>query len=505
MNVRDGSSYGAQPFERIPSGVQGFDVALRGGFLKGGIYLILGRPGAGKTILGNQLCFNHVAAGGRAVYVTLLVETHSHMMAHMSSFTFFNPEVIGDSVYYVSGYRVSEQDPLSEMLTFLQRLIQDRRATMLVLDGLDMVEELAVSDLAYREFLHKLHIYAATVGCTTFLLSHVYSANPSHPEHVAVDGIVELQDNHVGLRAVRELEIRKFRGSDYLRGRHNFEITPAGIIVHPRIEAIYTTPPEFAQEQRVRMTFGVQSLDEMLHGGLLSSSTTALFGVGGSGKTILGLHFLAAGASEGQQGLYFGFYEPPPRLISKADGIGLNFRKHVEQGTIEVLWQPPLEGVLDRLAERMLDAVQRKRVKRLFIDGINAFELAADYPVRIGSFFSALGNELRALDVTTLLSIELTDLFGPSVKLPFHGISATIENIIFLRYVELRSQLYRLISILKMRESAYDSTIREFKISSGGIEVASTFESAEAILTGLARPIAAVGNLTLYGEGTQEP
>jgi circadian clock protein KaiC len=53
--------------------------------------------------------------------------------------------------------------------------------------------------------------------------------------------------------------------------------------------------------------------------------------------------------------------------------------------------------------------------------------------------------------------------------------------------VELRSQLYRLISIMKMRESQYDSGIREFSITDQGILVADTFSSAEAILTGHAR------------------
>jgi circadian clock protein KaiC len=56
-----------------------------------------------------------------------------------------------------------------------------------------------------------------------------------------------------------------------------------------------------------------------------------------------------------------------------------------------------------------------------------------------------------------------------------------------LRYVELRSRLYRLISIMKMRESRYDTSIREFSITDEGLEVASSFESAEQILSGLAR------------------
>ena len=61
------------------------------------------------------------------------------------------------------------------------------------------------------------------------------------------------------------------------------------------------------------------------------------------------------------------------------------------------------------------------------------------------------------------------------------------RTVILLRYVELRSQLYRLMSVLKMRESVYDTSIREFRITDRGCEVAASFESAEAILTGHAR------------------
>jgi circadian clock protein KaiC len=88
--------------------------------------------------------------------------------------------------------------------------------------------------------------------------------------------------------------------------------------------------------------------------------------------------------------------------------------------------------------------------------------------------------------------METRGVFTREIDLPIGGVSAVVHNIIFVRYVELRSQLYRLLSILKMRESGYDTTIREFTIGPEGIAVASTFESAEAILSGIARP-AAVG------------
>jgi circadian clock protein KaiC len=227
----------------------------------------------------------------------------------------------------------------------------------------------------------------------------------------------------------------------------------------------------------------------MTAGGPLSGSTTLLLGAPGSGKTSFGLHFLVEGARQEQPGLYFGFYETPLRLIEKAQHVGLDLQSAVNRGMIEIIWQPPLGTILDLLAERLLEAVSRRHVQRLFVDGIDGLRQTTDYPERIDPFLTALTNELRSRDVTTLATIELHRLFGPAVDVPLEGLSAIAENLIFLRYVELRSQIYRLISIIKMRDSDHDMAIREFTISGTGIEVAETFESAEAILTGIGRPL----------------
>jgi circadian clock protein KaiC len=46
------------------------------------------------------------------------------------------------------------------------------------------------------------------------------------------------------------------------------------------------------------------------------------------------------------------------------------------------------------------------------------------------------------------------------------------------------SQLRRLISVVKMRDSEFDSSLREFRITAAGFELAQTFNTAEAILSG---------------------
>jgi circadian clock protein KaiC len=53
----------------------------------------------------------------------------------------------------------------------------------------------------------------------------------------------------------------------------------------------------------------------------------------------------------------------------------------------------------------------------------------------------------------------------------------------------VRSHLYRLITVLKVRGRAHQTAMREFRITSSGLEVAATFDTAEAILTGSARHV----------------
>jgi circadian clock protein KaiC len=56
-----------------------------------------------------------------------------------------------------------------------------------------------------------------------------------------------------------------------------------------------------------------------------------------------------------------------------------------------------------------------------------------------------------------------------------------------LRFVEMRSQVHRVVSVLKLRDSEFDPRIREFLITSRGLDIGESFGGQEAILTGVAR------------------
>ena len=482
--------------QRVASGIAGLDRILHGGFFKGGSYLLIGPPGAGKTILGNQLCFNHVATGGRALYISLLAETSSRMMAHLQSFRFFTLAPIADTLSYLSGYATLEEGGLDGLIALLRMELRRHRATLLVVDGTITLEQVAPSVQEWKKFLHEMNPSAEMLGCTVLFLMQYQGEPSSQPEQTMVDGVIELKVRSVDMRTTRELEVRKFRGGPFLEGKHHYVITSEGLVVHPRSEVVLAfsstdLPPSLAtHEHATRIKLGITHLDEMLQGGLPSGSTTLLLGASGTGKTLLGSHFLLQGAAEGQRGLYFGFSETPAQLMRKMTRFQLDTSHFAPGGLLDVLWQTPLQDALDVLAERLISAIEEREVRRLFLDGVGGFQRAVASAERLDLFLTALFTALRTRDVTVVCTVELPDLFSPTVTLPktVEGLALQAENILLLRYVELHSQLYRLISIMKIRESGYDPTIREFRITDYGIEVASTFASAEAILTGVARP-----------------
>ena len=477
---------------RVATHVQGLDTVLGGGFLRGGIYVVRGAPGSGKTILGNQICFAHARRGGQCAYVTLLAESHARMMMHLESIDFFDADLAEDSVRYLSAYGTLIKSGLRGVLEFIRAElpVKRKRATkpkrdagemFLVIDGFLAISEASGTVSELKRFLQELQLYADLVGATVLLLAGP-AVDESRPEYTMVDGIIELRESLHGLKAFRELRVRKLRGVAHLRGAHMFQITDAGITVHPRVEALYASPSMEDRCGTSIVSSGVPHLDEMLGGGLRCGTTTLVLGASGSGKTTLGLHYIAA-TPRTERAIWFGFYETPARLLEKARQLSLPLERRVRSGQIEIVWQPSTEQNVDALAQRLIDAVDRTSASRVFIDGLDGFQRATLHPERVHNIFTAIANELRVRGVTTAYSFEVPKFLGSDLDSPLR-VSALAENLLFLRFVEIRSHIYRLLSILKVRDSAYDSSQRQFQITNRGIRLERTFDSAEAILAG---------------------
>ena len=474
------------PLTRVTTGVPGLDVVLGGGLFKGGIYIIGGTPGTGKTILGNQICAHYVLQGGRALYVTLLAETHGRMLAHLQTLDFFDPASVGSSIKYVNGFSALESSGLAGLLELLRNEVRRHESGLLVLDGMITAGLISRSEVDYKKFIHELQTWVGVLGTTVLFATSASAEDASTPEHTMVDGIFQLRVHRSGLRSLRELRLTKFRGSAFLEGSHAYSITSQGFAVYPRVEAgLPPRPPPRAMAQRLGT--GCERLDEILNGGVRQGSTTLLVGSSGAGKTVLALQFLAAGLTARERVLHFGFFERPDDLAAKGNRFGWDIDGAIEAGLFHSVWQPPSEHVLDVLAYRLLDTLRASGAKRLVIDGLVGFKESA-YSERLGGMLASLADELAAMGVTTLITEETRELFVRRIEIPTSGVSAVFHNIIFLRQVERGSELLRLLTVMKTRDSAHDRGLFQLDITDQGVVIGDRFTSSESILTGIAEP-----------------
>lgn len=471
--------------ELLPTRVSALDRILPGGIFKGGVYIVDGAPGTGKTILANQICFAHVAARGRALFVTLLAESHTRMLQHLRSMAFFDERAMPQGLYYVSAIDALGNDGLKGFIELLRSELKRHQPGVLVIDGFAIAREWASSQQEFKRFVQELQSHAAVAECSMLLLTN--GADPaSDPAQSMVDGVIHLYHQLFERRTERTLQVSKFRGRGFLSGKHSFEITEQGFVIYPRIEAIFATPSVADEYRPTRLPTGVPGMDPMLGGGLLERTSTGVFGPTGIGKTTFGLQFLSLSTAD-QPGVFLTFFESPERLRAKAQAIGFDLRDLERRGAVELLWRPQGEHLLDKLGHELIAAIQRRGVRRVFIDAYGGLVESAVETDRLTRFISALANQIRALGVTMMVSIESRDILGSSMELPSKGFSSLLEGLILMRYSEVEGQVRRLISITKIRDSGFDPFLHEFQITDHGMQIGAPVRGFEALLSGFGR------------------
>lgn len=476
-----------EQLKRLVTGVEGLDHLLKGGLIAGASYIVQGKPGSGKTIMANQMAFNHVAQGGRVLVATLLSESHERLFQYLSTLSFYDASKIGNQIQFLSAFDTLENEGLGAVVKLLRGEIARQGCSLLIIDGLLTARSAAETALDSKKFISELQGHAAYADCTLLLLTNARLEDDS-PEHTMVDGVIELGEDLHGSRAVRRVQLRKTRGSAALSGLHECAITDDGVRIYPRLESLYSRPSNLGRDTLSRVTGGNAKLDALLGGGLPEASVTLVMGPSGIGKTSLGINFLGASTPE-QPGLHFGFYETPARLRLKALALGIDYPAMERSGALQIAWQPTTEGLLDEVGARLLQHVREHRIRRVLLDSLGAFTRLAVNPSRLNEFFRVLAAELRAHDVTVVATWEMRDLFGSEINAPAPELSSMVDNLMLMRFVELESELKRLLSILKVRDSAYDPALLEMVISASGIDLRKAFSQATSVLSGVAAPV----------------
>ena len=475
-----------EPLKLAPTGVPHLDEILGGGIPVYSVNMVAGASGTGKSILTQQMMYHNCREDVRGIFFTTLSEPAFKMIRYQQQFSYFDLDRLNENLFYVDIGQVLREKGLDETMNVIRQTVEEREARFIAVDSFKALHDLAGTSSEVRRFAYDLAVGLAAWTCTSFLVGEYTEAEIlGEPIFAVADGIVYMTNPKQGMQNVRRSNVAKMRGMSYFTGDHPFSITEDGISVHPRIKTPPAPPAVHVTGETV--STGVPGVDEMMRGGIPKGSVTLAAGGAGTGKTLLSLHFIMEGAQGGEPGLYVTFQETPDHLKAIAAGFGWDLDAAIRAGLLKVLYTSPVEMGVDEHTQAIKAAIGEIGAQRVAIDSLMDIEIATPNKVRFKDYVYSLVNEFRARGITSVLTNEIPELFGP-LQLSAHGISFISDNVVLLRYVEIGSTLRRGISVLKVRGRDHDKTVREFEITADGLHILPGFGDWVSVLSGQPRP-----------------
>jgi circadian clock protein KaiC len=480
--------------ERAATGVPGLDDVLGGGLPRDRLYLVQGQPGVGKTTLGLQFLMEGVRSGEPVLYITLsetrieleeVAASHGWNLDGISLFELSSMEADVSLSLDNTVFHPAEVE-LEETTRSLLKMVDKVHPRRVVFDSLSEMRLLARDSLRYRRQILALKQHFAGRGCTVLLLDDTTSdPGDMHLQSIA-HGVVILEQHSPGFGTDRRtLKVQKLRGVAFRSGFHDADMGTGGLRVFPRLVAM---EHRHEVEERI-VSSGVQSLDEILGGGLDRGASVLFLGPAGSGKSSISVLYATAAAKRGEKAVIYSFEESPRTLYKRSRALGIDLEQQIEAGRIKVQHIDPAELSPGQFAQLVQDDVRSGEISVVVIDSLNGYMNAMPEErfllLQLHELLMFLGQK----GVTSLLVVAMHGMIG-SMAAPV-DVSYLADTVVLFRFFEFEGRLKRAISTIKRRGGSHDEGIREliFDSDKGQIYVGRPLDHLRGVLTGTPVPI----------------
>jgi len=449
--------------DRLSTGADRLDAVLGGGLPKDAISLVVGLPGAGKTILAHQCVFNNARPERPGLYLSTVSEPIEKIVRYSQTQSFFDPAVVGASVRYDDLGTVLSDKGLPGVLERVRDLIREQQPAIMVIDSFKALHPYAPDLGDFRRFLHDLAGMLSAFPVTSLWIGEYDDSEITvAPEFAVADAIISMGTDRAAARAARALQVLKLRGGGFMSGKHSYRISADGIAAFPRLADQGESAAYVLGEKRV--SSGVQAIDDMVGDGYWPGASTLIAGPTGIGKTLMGLHFVFAGVRWGERGLIATLQENPTQLRRITQGFGWS----LAEGDVALMYRSPVDLYLDEWVYDLLGTIESTGATRVLVDSLGDLRAASPDLTRFREYTYSLLQRCSRLGVGVMLTYEVAELFGLT-RLTEHGASHLSDNVILLQYRRGDAAVTRTLTVLKTRAREHDPGVREFEITPAGI------------------------------------
>jgi circadian clock protein KaiC len=229
------------------------------------------------------------------------------------------------------------------------------------------------------------------------------------------------------------------------------------------------------KEIQDRCPTGVDGLDEILHGGLVRRRAYLVRGGPGTGKTTLGLHFLQAGAAQGEAALLITLESAEEQLRADAaaqdfDLSGIAFldlspdREFFAQNQSYDLFSPA-DVERDPTTRQIVETIERVQPARVFVDAITTMGYLAPDAFQFRKQVLSFLRYLVEQGATVLMSSE------PTGSVPDDDLRFMADGIIEVEVSPEHGTLRRHLNVTKLRGSDFAGGRHAMRLTDSGVVV----------------------------------
>jgi circadian clock protein KaiC len=271
----------------------------------------------------------------------------------------------------------------------------------------------------------------------------------------------------------------KYRGTAHGTNEYPFLIDESGFSVLP-----ITSVGLDHQASAERISTGIARLDAMLGGpGIYRGSSVLVSGTAGTGKSSIAATFAHESCARGERCLYFAFEESESQIVRNMGSIGIDFRPWIKKGLLRFVAGRPTATGLEMHLALMHREVKQFQPRTVVVDPISNLA-AAGQDGDAARMLTRLVDFLKTEQITGVFTALTT---GAEQEQTDVGVSSVIDTWLLLRSFELGGERNRGLYVIKSRGMAHSNQVREFLLTSRGIDLLDVYVGSEGVLTGSMR------------------